>query len=322
MHPIRFGHVDVARPPALDAELTHVLRGGPFSAALHLAIEANGWSLERLQAALLERGVGISMSTLSYWRRGRSRPERPESLRAVGLLEEVLGLPERSLLTLLGARRPRGRWLDHPVAAAPLQRLWPHADDLARLYTRVSDSRNDHLTRLSVSDDYYVGPDRYGYRLVSRLVVRADADRVARCLVVLWTEQRDGAQPAAITATRYCRTGRIRDEDSTGYTVAELVLDRVLSAGECAVLEYEMAIPHPVDDSDEFARRFTEPTRQYALSVVFEPEVLPARCYGYQRLAHNGPDRWIEEIWPAGNTVQFVAVDFASGIVGLRWDWD
>ncbi|HEX6076716.1 MAG TPA: hypothetical protein VFZ32_15810 [Micromonosporaceae bacterium] len=270
MQPIKLGRVHVARHPLFDAELTQVLRGGPFSAALHLAIEANG-------------------------------------------------LPERSLVTLLGPRRPRGRWLDHPVAGVPVRRLWPHSEDLARLYTGLSDTPTDHLTRLSVSDDYYIGADRCAYRLVTRLVVRAEADRVARCLVVLWTEQRAGPRHATVTGTRYCRPGRIRE--STGYTVAELVLDRVLRRGECAVLEYEMTIPKSVDGADEFARRFTAPTRQYALSAVFDPDTLPARCYGYQRLAVDGPDRCVEELRPAGNTVQTVAIDFLPGIVGLRWDW-
>ncbi|MQA27872.1 MAG: transcriptional regulator [Micromonosporaceae bacterium] len=93
--------------PLLDRELRQVLRSGPFSAALHLAIESKGWTLDRVQRALLARGIGVSLSTLSYWRRGRSRPERPDSLRAVDVLEELLDLPRESLAALLGRRRRR-----------------------------------------------------------------------------------------------------------------------------------------------------------------------------------------------------------------------
>lgn len=309
-------------PQPLDRELAQVLRSGPFSVALHLAIEAKGWSLERIQRTLLARGIGVSLSTLSYWRRGRSRPERPDSLRAVGVLEEALDLPPHSLASLLGPRRPRGRWLDHPVASAPLAKLWAGSDDLARLYTRFADGPDDHLTRLSVTDDYYVGPDRTGQRLVSRLVVRAEADRVARCLVTYWAEERDGSIPA-ISDTRYCRVGRVRDELATGFTVVELILDRVLNRGECAVLEYSFDVPHQNEPTDDYNRRFVSPARQYALSVVFDPDALPTRCFSYQKATVDGPDRWVDELWlAAAHTVQTVVFDIAPGLVGIRWDWD
>ncbi|MGH3714397.1 MAG: helix-turn-helix domain-containing protein [Micromonosporaceae bacterium] len=308
-------------PPTLNRELAQVLRTGPFSVALHLAIEARGWSLERIQRALLARGIGVSLSTLSYWRRGRSRPERPESLRAVGVLEEILGLPPQSLATLLGPRRPRGRWLDHQGTVAPLAKLWAHPDDLARIYTGFPEAPDDHLTRLSVTDDYYVGPERAAYRLVSRMVVRADAERVARCLVTYWAEDRDGSTPA-ITDTRYCRVGRVRDEWASGFTVVELILDRVLRQGECAVLEYSLDVPHQNEPTDDYNRRFAAPARQYALSVVFDPRMLPTRCFSYQRATVDGPDRWTDELWPAEHTVQTVVFDLTPGMVGIRWNWD
>ncbi|MGH3738786.1 MAG: helix-turn-helix domain-containing protein [Micromonosporaceae bacterium] len=311
----------VVDPPRLDRELAQVLRTGPFSVALHLAIEAKGWSLERIQRTLLGRGIGVSLSTLSYWRRGRSRPERPDSLRAVTVLEEMLDLPQGSLATLLGPRRPRGRWLDHPGAVTPLSKLWAHPDDLARIYTRFAETPNDHLTRLSVTDDYYVGPDRAAYKMVSRLIVRAEADRVGRCLVTYWAEDRDGSTPG-ITDTRYCRVGRVRDEWSSGFTVVELILDRVLNRGECAVLEYSFDVPHQNEPTDDYNRRFNAPARQYALSVVFDPTALPTRCVSYQRTSVDAPDRWTEELWPAGQTVQSVVFDVAPGMVGIRWDWD
>ena len=56
------------------------IRREEFAEALSRAVEASGLSLERIQHHLELRGVQVSLSTLSYWRRGRSRPERPESL--------------------------------------------------------------------------------------------------------------------------------------------------------------------------------------------------------------------------------------------------
>src|ERR1700755_1156694 len=97
--------------PTMRDQLAVALRDGPFSRALELAIEVSGLSLQRLQDRLAEVGVHLSTTTLSYWRTGRSRPERPDSLRGVQVLERVLGVPPTGLTGLLGPRRPRGRWV-------------------------------------------------------------------------------------------------------------------------------------------------------------------------------------------------------------------
>lgn len=303
-----------APPSARERDLRLALRTGPFSAALHLAMEAGDWTLEGLQQALARQGVEVSLSTLSYWRRGRSRPERPDSLRAVAVIEALLGLPEQTLAGLLQSRR-----IDPPFTVASLSRLWARPAELSELVERIMSAAGDDLTRLSICDDYYVGADRRSYRLVTRLVVRADADQVGRCLVGHWTE--DGDQPATITRTSGCRPGRIRGDAATGFMVAELLLDRALRHGEYGVLEFEVAVPAQAVEPHDFSHRFVTPARLYALSVHFDPAALPARVVGFQRLSENGPDRWREELWPMGRTVHTVATDVRPGIVGIRWEW-
>ena len=73
-----------------------------FAEALTKAVDNSGLSLERIQHHLAARGMQVSLSTLSYWRRGRSRPERPESLNVVAALEEQLDLGEGFLIDRLG----------------------------------------------------------------------------------------------------------------------------------------------------------------------------------------------------------------------------
>ncbi len=98
-------HADVQHaPPDADpaaAELDSVLRGGPFHVALRAAIAARGLPLQRVQHHLSRHGVTVGVTSLSYWQQGARRPQRPESLRAVRALEEILDLPEESLIRLL-----------------------------------------------------------------------------------------------------------------------------------------------------------------------------------------------------------------------------
>ncbi|MCI0689357.1 MAG: hypothetical protein L0Y54_19295 [Sporichthyaceae bacterium] len=110
--------VVAARRRGLARELAEALRTGPFERALRLAIRSRGLTLERIRVRLLERGVRTSLASLSNWQRGRCRPERARSLQAVRELEDILGLPADSLVTLLGPRRPRGRWLQRAADSA------------------------------------------------------------------------------------------------------------------------------------------------------------------------------------------------------------
>ena len=91
-------HADVA------AELETVLQGGPFHVALRAAIAARGLPLQRVQHHLFRYGVKVGVTSLSYWQQGARRPQRPESLRAVRALEEILRLPEESLIRLLAEK--------------------------------------------------------------------------------------------------------------------------------------------------------------------------------------------------------------------------
>ncbi|WP_158881704.1 transcriptional regulator [Amycolatopsis anabasis] len=84
-----------------EREVGRLLETGPFSVALRAAIRARGLGLERIRYRILRRGVSISLATLSHWQSGRCRPDRPDSLAALGCLEEVLEVPPGSLVRLL-----------------------------------------------------------------------------------------------------------------------------------------------------------------------------------------------------------------------------
>src|SRR4029078_11236752 len=92
-------HADVAT--VAEAELDTALRGGPFHVALRAAIAARGLPLQRVQHHLSRYGVRVGVTSRSYGQRRPGRPNRPESLRAVRALEEILHLPDESLIRLL-----------------------------------------------------------------------------------------------------------------------------------------------------------------------------------------------------------------------------
>ncbi|WP_112239447.1 XRE family transcriptional regulator [Kribbella monticola] len=298
----------------VDRELRRLLRTGTFAEALDHALNVRGLSLERVQHHLAERDVRVSRAALSYWRHGRSRPERAESLRAVRALEEVLDLPAETLVSMLGPPRPRGRAATLP-GAMDRRRLWPSHSPLL---TAMDAPPDGQLSFLDVHEHVLVDEHRQLAAVRTRLVVEANADRIDRCVVYLWTEE---PSKPRLTGLRYCRLGRMRSNDELGAVVTELMLDQRLSTGERSVLEYEWNFP-PGPELTFFHRRFTRPSRQFVLQVEFAGEV-PATCVPYRQLTMEAPRQLDRPLWiGASETAHLVVTDLRPGIVGLTWEWD
>ncbi|MFS8096388.1 XRE family transcriptional regulator [Lentzea alba] len=291
-----------------------------FADALSKAVEASGLSLERIQHHLELRGVQVSLSTLSYWRRGRSRPERPESLAAVAALEEILRLEPGALTGSLGEKRPRGRWVER---AAALEGIWQEAAiDLGRAIARVDKLMPYPAKYLSVRDLAVIGPDRREIEMRTSSVIEAFEDGVDRILVARTADETDHS-PGEILAEKSCRVGRVRRDSEHKLLVAEIILDRVLRAGDTALIDLRY-ISDPGADSVYADRSFVRPLRDYVLEVEFHPDAVPVRCYGYVRSEPGGPDVDTGDLWIGTTAAAHLVVHEAQPgcVYGIKWEWE
>lgn len=311
-----------ATPTAADVAPGQPPATGTFAETLHAAIEASGLSLDRIRSVLAGQGVRLSVTTLSYWRRGRSQPERASSMRAVELLEELLVLPRGSLSTLLGPPRPRGRWVSTAVPGSlPMEEIWPEEQQVAQVFEELDAPPISELERLSVHDAYYVDARRFGVLLRMRQVVRATTGGVSRCLVVHQADQGTVGCPE-ISSVRHARLGRVRRRPEIGLLVAELLLDRPLGQGDCTVFEYEVELP-PGAPTTVYGRRFAVPVREYVLQVHFDPSAVPAHCERYEREPGNESDRLRQRLWiGASASAHVLATEQPPGQTGIRWEWE
>ncbi|GLW62657.1 hypothetical protein Arub01_09010 [Actinomadura rubrobrunea] len=307
-----------------------------FAGALRQAIHGSGLTLERVRHRLARRGVSVSVATLSYWQRGRSRPR---SRATVAALEEVLQVPAGTLTGLLdapggrggsGAGRggPAGRG-DRPDRVQAAADLWPDPERYARVVGQLDRSVDHRLERLSVHDVYRLDASRRPRSLAVREVLRAVGDDVDRVVCVhpldvpeeAEDRRADGAPPAELTGLRYCRAGRIRAE--AGLMAFELVLDRVLAAGDTAVVEYELVLPADGPPGADYRRRFPRPVRDYLAVVQFHAETFPARCYGFYQETGDAPRERLGELWIGASGSAHIAVGAVRrGILGVEWEWD
>ncbi|MEU1043044.1 hypothetical protein ACFYP4_30390 [Streptomyces sp. NPDC005551] len=309
-------HVDLA-----PAELETALRGGPFHIALRAAIAARGLPLQRVQHHLSRHGVKVGVTSLSYWQQGARRPQRPESLRAVRALEEILQLPDESLIRLLansgdrpGPERPASRSYRALVEASGV---------LERLLAELESPLDGGLHTIGHHERVRIGAHRELRGRESQHIVRAHQDGVDRYVAIHHGDPGCAPNRMAVHAMENCRTGRVRWHHDTGVLVAELLFDTRLRAGDTFLFRYGF------DDgtagaSSEYLRGFGFAGGQYALQVRFDERALPTRCHRFTQHSAAAPRAGRQELTLSGQhrSVHLVEPRVRSGIVGIAWDWD
>jgi hypothetical protein len=292
------------------------LRTGPFEVALRAAIDARGLPLERLRSRLAERGLNVGIATLSYWQRGLRRPERPESLRVLAALEEILLLPRHSLTALLGSTRSRAGRRPHPYGE-----LMSSAGGLDALLSELDSPAAGKLGVVCQYDTVTVGAHREAVSIATVMVVRAFYDGVDRALMISHAEPGTDMGRAEMLAVDGCRIGRVRLDQGEHVLVAEMLFDQSLRAGETHPFSCEFRGNSRVESLRQVCA-FRFPAGQYVLRVCFDPDALPVQCHRFTARCADGPEEDTAGLTlDSHHCVHFVSTDLEPGVLGIRWDW-
>ncbi|WP_018682618.1 helix-turn-helix domain-containing protein [Actinokineospora enzanensis] len=291
-----------------------------FPAVLSGAIESSGLSLEQLQRKLADEGVRVSLSTLSYWRRGRTRPERPESLRAVEAIEEVLNLPHGYLTGLLGPRKPRGRWVARGGIVHPHDELWDNTSGLSSVLLELGEADPGEVTYLQIHDQHHLDHQGRDFRTRVRMLLRSEVDGLGSLVVLHRAEDTDRALPTLSSAVG-CAIGRVRDIPSCRFTAGEILLDRQLNTGQTAVIEFEVHW-FGATRSVRYVRTSRRPVRDYLVEVNFHPSRLPAQCFAFTQTGADAREIRAETLDVGRYGGVHTSIQGAGlPIVGIRWTW-
>lgn len=312
-----------ARPTQpVHPELATALRTGPFHLALRTALRARGLALHRIQQHLALRGVHIGVTSLSYWQQGHRRPERPESLRAVRELEDILDLPAHSLTRLLG---PRQALVDGwaTVVTRPYRDLIAPASAVDELLAELPGPRDTGLHTITHIERIRIGADHQLLRRDSQHALRAHRDGTDRYLAIHQGDPGSDVRRVTVRAEENCRTGRIRRDPASQLIVAELLLDRRMRTGETHLLSYGFDDAPAPEPGNEYVRGFNSGAGQYILQVTFHPDALPVRCHRFASRAPGSPPFEREELTLDGHgCVHLVATGLTPCLLGVGWDWD
>ncbi|MET9446493.1 hypothetical protein [Streptomyces cinerochromogenes] len=312
-------HADVP-----TAELDTALRGGPFHVALRAAIAARGLPLQRVQHHLSRHGVKVGVTSLSYWQQGARRPQRPESLRAVRALEEILQLPDESLIRLLGESGESGEGAGSGRPAGRSYRSLVEASGVVdRLTADLGWSLDGGLHTLGHHEGVRISARRELASRESHHIVRAHRDGVDRFVAVHHGDPGCDPRRIAVHALENCRTGRLRWDQDTGVLVAELLFGTRLRAGDTFLFRYRIE-DGTAGASREYLHRFGFPGGQYALQVRFDAAALPVRCHRFSQLSAAAPRSGQQDLPVTGphHCAHVVEPRIRPGILGIAWDWE
>jgi hypothetical protein len=313
----------------LDPALEEALRSGPFHTALHLAIAQSELTLERLEYRLKRRGHSIGRSTLSYWQQGRRRPERPASMRALTVLEEILGLPNTSLSTLLGPRKPRGRWIGYQGQDIDWADMWATTADVRRLTAIDSRRAAERSHELVLTEGVVVGADRRLQRLDFQILVRARQPNADRLLAVYNLDHDTDASKVRLTNTEGCRPGRRRAITEEHLLAFEILYDRALAEGTTHYYRFTMDLSEAYlqgvtpEPSLDFGRVFRRPMSNYIMRTQFHPDALPVRCFHTQATRIGATEHFIGDLLISQDGTTHLAVqNLVPGVHRMKWEWE
>ncbi|MCP9946239.1 hypothetical protein LUX12_17840 [Streptomyces somaliensis] len=309
------------------SDVAQLLRTGPFHLALRAALTERGLPLQRVRHHLAHRGIKVGVTSLCYWQQGARRPRRPESLKAVRALEELLGLPGESLIRLLddapgdGAGGRRGR-AARPAARA-YRSLLEASGVVERLIEGLGLPQDCGLHTVGHHERVRIGAERELVGRDSLHVVRAHRDGVDRYVAIHRGDPGCVAERVVVRAGDNCRVGRVRWHRETGVVVAELLFDTRLRVGDTHVFGYGFE-DGTGGESVEYVRGFNFAGGQYVLQVGFHEKALPVRCRRFTQTSATAPRGARGDLTLSGphRTVHFVEQGVRPGRLGIGWDWE
>jgi hypothetical protein len=284
-----------------------------FADAFADAVARRGVSLAWLHQRLVESGHPVSPAALSYWRSGRSQPERGTSRDALVEIERLLRVERGTLVSRVGpSRRPGPRpaertlqelYTEYPAMEGALESLG---------FEGLYDELVEQVRHLTVD----VGSDGVIREFRVRAVMQARRDGARRTPLVLTTDDQESLPRFVPVAG--CAIGRTAADTATGVYAHELLLDRYLAKGELSPYELtiELADPYSETSLDHYAARRV---RELLVWVRFHAERLPAWV---ERYTIEGEAETVEKVdLGEGRTGHMLVRGFGPGIVGVRWGW-
>ncbi|MEU0100360.1 XRE family transcriptional regulator [Streptomyces sp. NPDC006267] len=291
---------------------------GPFAVVFRNCVQQRGLSLDRIRGRLADQGINVSLATLSYWQRGRSQPERADSLRAVDALEAILDLPSGSLRSRIGPSRSRGRITSAAPGLDASRQVFGERSHVERALGTEFAQFNSDFVALTIHETVQINSQRRCLAVTVKQVIRA-TQAGARHITVVHDEI---SAESATLIPHYGRLGTVRRLPELRVFVAEIDFGRPLARDESALIAYTLRYgPEPAERT-YYERRVRTSPHEYLLHVCFQPDVLPISCHRYFREQIDTPARYERRVaLDVSHTSHMLLHKCSPCVHGMSWQW-
>lgn len=280
---------------------------------MRAAVQGRGLSLELIRRQLESRGHRVSVATLSYWQAGRRRPERPESIAALDVLEEILAVPPGALVSLLpqpgAARRRRPRARVDSVDAKDVALLADLADQLGL-------SWDAGLEPMSIHHCLRVRPDRTEGRHDLLEVLTPTRPGVRR--YPLWFQAEELAVSPVLSAGGNCDIGESVRDDERNLLVLEVLLDRSTQLGEPLLVAHRFECRGSQEPVTWWSHVQATRVDDIHLQLTFPREDRPRRV---EAVTTDVAGIVVHRLPRVRESYSFRTSHFGPGEILVRWSW-
>lgn len=284
-----------------------------FADAFARALSETGVSLGELSRHLTLVGTPITTASLSYWRTGRSVPQRG-SLPALANVEAYLRLPHGTLLDLVlppDAERPR-----------PLHDSFPSrqvAALLARVGVERFDVRDQVAFRAIWLHEEVLGPDE-GAVLTQRYIVRARRGPIKSLAILAWSDPEPAELMTEFSPLFGARLGPIVVDEELRACATLLHLDREREVGERFAYGFQAKVGSVHPERPLLEHRVLDPGTLITLECEFATQQ-PIRVERSFIPAEDNEPCEVSVVEPVGNRYTAVHQDSRLGKFVLSWQW-
>ena len=291
---------------------TPVPRSRPgFADVFADVVRSSGMPISTLSERLKERGVPVSVATLSYWQNGRTLPTRRSSFAVLEAIEDILGLHDRLLFQALPYAL-RADWEASLVV--------PPQDDVQQALVELGLDLVPRHVNLAIHDQLTIGEHGVvrGHRV--RQVLRPEVEGLLEWPVIYnqGTAGGPGQTPPGISHPR----GAELDRSVTlpdGLFVGAMRIPRPVHPGEELYVDYQVDWL-PVRD-DSLQRMLPQLVRQVVLDVEFTADLPLRALYSWTPLdAEEAAERLTVPV--LASSTQRVVANAGAGAHLLSWEWD
>ena len=231
--------------------------------------------------------------------------------------------------SLLGPRKPRGRWIGYQGQDLDWSDMWATTADVRRLTSIDGRRAAERSHELVFTETVQIGADRRFQFEDFQILVRARQPNADRLLAVYYMDPDVDVTKVEVVDTEGCRPGRRRAIADEHMLAIEILYDRALAEGSTHFYRFALDLSkayrpeiEPVPALD-FGRVFRRSMSSYIMRARFHPDALPVRCFHTRATRFGSTEHLVDDLLIGSDGMTHLSVqNLQPAVHRMQWEWE